>query len=171
MEDDWKLPVRLVLPAELFRLCVDLCIDELWTPEARGVLIDGVKSGESPPLSVQDIRDASAMCRSIVKRPFWKRREIAATWRQDPAVYVLTEIAGLRAESKGASYVRVPRRSQKWLIGGSIAPARRPENCEMWFEELRFSGVYFAWIELGGDADIGRWLAIASACMHDEHGD
>ncbi len=171
MGSEWKLPTRLVIPSEVFRRCVDRCLDELWTPETRGALIDVVKSGESPPLTVQDLRDTGAMCRSIVKRPFWQRRAIVAGWPQQLAVYVLTELAGLRAESKAESYVRTPRRSQKWLLGGSIAPARRSEECETWLDEIRFSDTYFAWLELGGDADVGRWLAIASACMHDERGD
>lgn len=164
MEHNWieKLPRHIQLHESALDFALKEFLFELWNEE------EAKRVAELPDAigwSLDDERFHRLMLRKLLRKPWWKRREICGSqWPDESRRRLYVQILGGLSRARSPQLFRgSPRRWADWVEGLIIQPVEKPvvgiPSVEL-VAYLPTTRGYCEWLSLGGDPDLGRYLGM-----------
>lgn len=140
-----------------------LCLRQFWrvlqSPAWEGYFLS---KAEFPRMNMEELRETNRAILAVLRRPWWKRAAFAAPWDERFAACIGGTVIGrAQAAERERGWRLVSTRGvRSWIEGTPKRVAQGNEDHDALIGNLDTSNGYFEWIERGGDADVGRYLAI-----------
>lgn len=154
-----KLPKTIVVPKEAYQFALNLLTAELWSEKALDRLLAVFETIEQcePDIDTVQWRDQSRT--ELLRLPFWRRPEALERWPDEEQISLFATIceAGRAPEPRDENLRLSTRRFLSWMEE-TPNRAEPSKNDRDRIERLAWTNEYAAWLSMGGDADVGRYL-------------
>ena len=155
-----KFQKTIVISGNGYRDCLQRLAFELWD-EAAWDRLDKALDEAKKEVTTDDLRWQFRATRKVLRTPFFRRARVLAAWPTDAQQMLRTWIVERRSASEPHLAVRVSAVKFPSRLTGEVLYVSRAEKVEN--ERIRRLAVmsgYCDWLSRGGDAEVGRLLAL-----------
>jgi len=155
-----KFQKTIVISGNGYRDCLQRLAFELWD-EAAWDRLDKALDEAKKEVTTDDLRWQFRATRKVLRTPFFRRAQVLAGWPDDAQQMLRTRIVERISASEGHPAVRVSAvKFPSWLTGEVLYVTRAEKIENERIRRLAVMSGYCDWLSRGGDAEVGRLLAL-----------